>query len=119
MRTAYEFVCAAVEYADKERCQELLNMAFEDGLVDTIEMSSLMWRYKVSSRHIPGFNLIEIVQRKDIDSIENDLQVDYETASRMSYASTRSYINQDDMIEIMFGMHEDILKGELGSHCLS
>ncbi len=119
MSAMYDFVCAAVEYADKERCQELLNIAFNDGLVDTFDMARLLWKYKVSSWHIPGFNLIEIVQRKDIDSIENDLQVDYEIASRMSYASTRSYINQDDMIEIMHGMHKDVLKGEVESNILS
>lgn len=119
MRTVYDFVCAAVEYANKERCQELLNIAFDDGLVDTFEMAHLLFKYKVSSRHIPGFNLIEIVQRKDIDSIVKHLQVSYEVASRMSYASTRSYINQDDMIEIMNGMHKDVLKGEVESNILS
>lgn len=37
----------------------------------------------------------------------------------MSYASTRSYINQDDMIEIMHGMYKDVLKGEVESNILS
>lgn len=119
MSNVAEFVKIAVEYADNKYTKVLLEAAWEDGLVDTIEMARLLYDFQISSRYFPGFNLKEVIAMKNLEDVENDLEIDFENANRLSYASTRSYINQDDMIEIMHGMHEDILKGELGSHCLS
>jgi hypothetical protein len=119
MSSVAEFVKIAVEYADNKYSKVLLEAAWEDGLVDTIQMARLLYHFQISSRYFPGFNLKECISMKNLDDVENDLEISFERANRLSYASTRSYINQDDMIEIMHGMHEDIVKGELESNLLS
>ncbi|HQZ50806.1 MAG TPA: hypothetical protein PLF17_09790 [Chitinophagaceae bacterium] len=119
MSSVAEFVKIAVEYSENKYSKVLLEAAWEDGLVDTVQMARLLYDFQISSRYFTGFNLKDICARKTVEKIENDLEVSIERAERLSYASTRSYTGEDDMIEIMHGMHEDILKGELGSHCLS
>ena len=115
----FSFVKTAVRLVNKDNRKNLLFKAWEDCLVSTIEMSRLLWEFQISSKDFPGFNLKLVCSRKTIEQIANDFEVKFNRANLLAYAATRSYIKEDDMIEIMHGMHKDILKGELDSHVLS
>jgi len=117
--SVFDFVKTAVSLVNDDNHKNLLFNAWEDGLVDTVQMARLLWHFQISSKDFSGFNLKDICARKTVEKIEYGFGISLIRAERLSYASTRSYITEDDMIEIMHGMHEDVLKGELGSHCLS